>query len=144
MAASNTCVNMFHQSVLLSHQRDQLSLFFFYLLNAEISFSPGQSENRERGNDCFCSLHFILVSQMELFFFPFFAEQTIKYMLQFTFKCFKNIRETLEQDCGFNSLLSELLSFTSFHHRVSIHERFTAEQWQESRNKIRSKTVSSQ
>lgn len=78
------------------------------------------------------------------FFSPFFAEQTIKYMLQFTFKCFKNIRETLEQDCGFNSLLSELLSFTSFHHRVSIHERFTAEQWQESRNKIRSKTVSSQ
>lgn len=78
------------------------------------------------------------------FFFPFFAEQTIKYMVQFTFKCFKNIRETLEQDCGFNSLLSELLSFTSFHHRVSIHERFTAEQWQESRNKIRSKTVSSQ
>lgn len=78
------------------------------------------------------------------FFFSFFAEQTIKYMLQFTFKCFKNIRETLEQDYGFNSLLSELLSFSSFHHRVSIHERFTAEQWQESRNKIRTKTVSSQ
>lgn len=55
---------------------------------------------------------------MELFFLSFFAEHTIKVMLQFTFKCFKNIRETLEQDCGFNSLLSELLSFTSFHHRV--------------------------
>lgn len=104
MAASNTCVNMFHQSILLSHQRDQLSLLSFYLLNAEISFSSGQRErNCERESDYFCPLHFILVSQPELLFFFFFLKRLLNmrpkiYLFSFQFCCslHLNAQRTLE------------------------------------------------
>lgn len=90
-----------------------LPLFFFYLLNAEISFSPGQSKNWVRGNYYFFHYISFWSARRSFSFFFFFAEKTIKYVLQFTFKCFNNIRGTLVHDCGFNSLLSELISFSS-------------------------------